>query len=232
MNLLIIEDDSFLAWKIKTIFQKKVLINRVKILSDYKEFLSELYLINSYDLVLVDILLWDEKDNNWIDIIRKIRDKNNILPIIIISGLNDVWWLKLAFETWASDYLCKPFRLAELEVRALKCFNNFLTISNATYNSYIEFSWLKYYFNTNEFYFDWNKMKITKLNKYILLLFIKNKGNLLTNLYLIEKIWWDSNLVDRNLRVVIFRLKQNLKIYWIDNLIENIRGEGYILKKK
>jgi response regulator of citrate/malate metabolism len=57
MNLLIIEDDIFLANKIKQIFEKKIISNRVNILTSFDEFTRKIYLINSYDIVLVDILL-------------------------------------------------------------------------------------------------------------------------------------------------------------------------------
>jgi DNA-binding response OmpR family regulator len=83
----------------------------------------------------------------------------------------------------------------------------------------------------NIFLFNWNEIILTKTNKYILLLFISKSENLLWNVYLIEKIWWDSNLIDRNLRVTISRLKKSLEIYWINKWIKNIRWEWYIFKK-
>jgi response regulator of citrate/malate metabolism len=57
MNLLIIEDDLFLANKMKQIFQKKNFINRVNLLLNFEDFLNEFYLLNTYDIILVDILL-------------------------------------------------------------------------------------------------------------------------------------------------------------------------------
>ena len=229
MNLLIIEDDLFLANKMKEIFQKKNFINRVNLLLNFDDFLKEFYLLNTYDIILVDILLWS-KSNNWIDIIKKIRTKNIDIPIIVISWLNEIWWLKVAFEWWANDYIYKPFRIAELEVRILKWFNKFL-YNKIKCKDFIEYNWLKYYFNNNSFFLDNEEIVLTKKNKYLLLLFISNPENLLTNLFLIEKMWWDSNLLERNIRVSIVRLKRNLKKYKIDNWIRNIRGEWYMLKK-
>jgi response regulator of citrate/malate metabolism len=57
VNILIIEDDLFLARNIKKIFEKKIITNRIKIISDYKQFARELSVINSYDIILVDIFL-------------------------------------------------------------------------------------------------------------------------------------------------------------------------------
>jgi DNA-binding response OmpR family regulator len=231
MNILIIEDDENLALRIKSIFFKKIILNRIKIINNFPDFLNEIYIINSYDVILVDILLWEEKDGTGIDVIRHIRLKNKFIPVIIISWLNDVLWLKVAFDNWANDYICKPFRLIELEVRMLKWFNCFLTSKYDMWKKYLDYHSLKYDFSNNVFLIDWKSISITKLDKYVLLLFISKKEKLLTNLYLIEKIWWDSNLVERNLRIVIFRLKKSLESYQIDWWIKNVRGEWYILKK-
>ncbi len=229
MNLLIIEDDVFLANKMEQIFKKKDFINRVKLLLNFNDFVREFYLLNTYDIILVDILLWDT-NNNWIDIIKKIRTKNILIPIIVISWLNDIWWLKVAFDKWASDYICKPFRLAELEIRILKWFNKFL-YNTIEYKNIIEYFSLKYDFNKNTFFYNNREIILTKMNKYLLLLFISKPEIILTNLFLIEKLWWDSNICERNIRVSISRLKISLENYWIDNWIQNIRWEWYIIKK-
>jgi DNA-binding response OmpR family regulator len=58
VNILIIEDDLFLARNIKKIFEKKIITNRIKIISDYKQFARELSVINSYDIILVDMMIY------------------------------------------------------------------------------------------------------------------------------------------------------------------------------
>jgi response regulator of citrate/malate metabolism len=57
VNILIIEDDLLLARNIAKIFEKKVVTNRIKIISNYAQFALELSIINSYDIILVDIFL-------------------------------------------------------------------------------------------------------------------------------------------------------------------------------
>jgi response regulator of citrate/malate metabolism len=57
MNILIIEDDSLLAENLKRTFDKKIVTNRIKVISKYLEFSRELNIIKSYDIILVDILL-------------------------------------------------------------------------------------------------------------------------------------------------------------------------------
>lgn len=75
-------------------------------------------------------------------------------------------------------------------------------------------------------------MNLTKWNKYLLWIFLSNSWKRLSDKFLIEKIRWDIwFIIDRNLRVVICRLKYSLKVYWIDSWIKNIRWEWYVLKK-
>jgi hypothetical protein len=45
MNILIIEDDLFLSEKIKKVFKKKVITNKITLISSYQEFIKELPVI-------------------------------------------------------------------------------------------------------------------------------------------------------------------------------------------
>lgn len=87
MNILIVEDDAFLAEKIADVFRSKVISNRVKVLHTYLEFLVELPIIGSYDIVLTDLKLAQQsKELGGYKIIRHIREKNSKLPIVVISS--------------------------------------------------------------------------------------------------------------------------------------------------
>lgn len=56
-----------------------------------------------------------------------------------------------------------------------------------------------------------------------------NIENLLSEPFLIEKIWGDIYfIVNRNLRINILRLKKWLSPFWIDSRIQNIHWEWYI----
>lgn len=231
MNILIIEDDLFLAKNIAKLFEKKIIINRVKIITNYNHFLRELSIIKSYDIILIDIFLWPLEKKNWIDILSIIREKDSQIPIIIISRFDDCMYLESAFSKWASDYIIKPFRLKELEIRVLKWFKIYL-YNDLSNTKNINYFWLEYNISKNEFYYNGIVLDLTKWNKYLLLLFLSSPEKLLKEIYLIEKLWWDlSFIINRNLRVNILRLKNKLKKYKINSWISNIRWEWYILRK-
>lgn len=232
MNILIIEDDDFLSNKIKLLFEKKAEVNIVKVISSFKDFMNNYHKINTFDIILVDIYLSrSENKDTWIEIIKLIRNKNKYIPITVISWLNDIWWLRLWFDTWANDYICKPFRLAELEIRVFKQIKDYFKTISLWKQDILEYNWLEYNFSTNIFTYNWKQINLTKLNKTLLLLFLTKKEELLSDMYIEEKIWWDNcYYIDRNIRVAMSRLKKSLIPYWLDLWINNIRWEWYILK--
>lgn len=232
MNILIIEDDVILTNNLKRIFEKRVIINKIIIKNSYNGFLNEINIIPSYDIIIVDIILEHKNKKTWIDIIDIIRTKSNKIPIVVISWFSQIERIERAFDAWANDYIIKPFRLMELEVRVLKWFKVYLQSLNFTPSNTIRYRNLKYNLKENEFYYREEKICLTKKSKFILLIFLSSSEKLITERLLIEKIWWDMDLaVNRNLRICILRLKNSLNQLWIDEWIQNIRWEWYILKK-
>ena len=231
MNILIIEDDLILANRIKNVFEELVITNRIKILISYELFLQELYHINYYNVVLTDIKIEKDFSKTWMDIIKIIREKEINIPVVVISCLWEIDWLDRAFGIWANDYLVKPFRLKELQIRVLRWFKIYYTSLNLWNDNKIGYKELVYNLDTNHFYYKWKVVDLGKKSKYILSLFISSPEKLITEMELVEKIWWDEYLTsNRNIRINIMRLKTALKPFLIDDWIENIRGEGYILK--
>jgi len=233
MNILIIEDDIFLSQNIKKLFKKRVITNIITLVSSYEWFIQELPIIQSYDIILVDIKLKELHHQNWLDIIKLLRSKNITVPIVVMSWFNDINLIDEAFKIWASDYITKPFRLQELDIRIMRWFRAYcvnMILSNPQIVSYKK---IEYKFDTNEFYYKNIKINLTKKSKFILLQLLLQSERLITEIVLIEKIWGDrEKLKNRNLRVNILRLKNSLKPFWIEHWIQNKRWEWYILKKE
>jgi DNA-binding response OmpR family regulator len=73
MNILIIEDDIFLGNKIKEVFKKRVITNKITLLSSYESFLDIHTSIHIYDIILIDINIDSQTHHNGIDIVKYIR---------------------------------------------------------------------------------------------------------------------------------------------------------------
>lgn len=230
MNVLIIEDDYGLASQIRKILQEKVISNRVKILSSYDAFLLEKVNLEIYDIILIDIFLWDKLKRNGINIVEQIRNKWIKIPIIMISSFSDCDWIEKSFYYWANDYIIKPFRLKELVIRIEQWFKMYLSF-HIHCEEKLTYKWLEYSIQKNEFLFDGKTITLTKKNKYLLSLLLIHSEKIVTNTFLLEKIWGDDFLKERNTRISVLRLKKALWEFWLNKWIHNIRGEGYMLRK-
>lgn len=232
MNILIIEDDRYLASKIWEVFQQNILTNRVKCIYSYLEFVEEVPYISSYDIILTDIVLENYNQKTWLDILTCVRKKNTQIPIVIISSRSSYDSLENAFTLWANDYIIKPFRLRELEIRVTKWYHDHIFTQYVSLNREISYKKLIYNISKSEFYIDWSIIPLTRSCKYILSLFIIHAEKILSREFLTEKIWGNTqDISSQNLRVSILRLKEKLEKFNIDTRIHNIRGEGYIFEE-
>ena len=68
----------------------------------------------AYDLILLDIQL---PGLSGTDVLRRVREKNRTVPILILTARDAVQDKVVHFEAGADDYLTKPFSFAELLVR-------------------------------------------------------------------------------------------------------------------
>jgi len=213
MNILILEDDILFAESLKRCFNKKIMINRIHLLHSFYDFQKELFNIGAYDMILLDIhFIWEKQ--NGIDVVNLIRSKDISVPIVIISSYGDINFLDTAFKAWVNDYMIKPIRFKELEIRVFRWFRNYCYSLFFGTHWEVSYNEISYSFDKNTFYFLWREMKLSKKNKYILFLLLVNARKLVSEEYLQQKIWWDRDgFKQRNIRVYILRLKNDLKKY-------------------
>lgn len=125
MNILIIEDDLFLSEKMVSAFQKINCINLVSAIDSMDTFSTLYSTIEIYDIVLVDLEIppYTKRDHGY-EIIDQIHQKNPNISIIVFSGKNDIENIRKAFLSGAIDYIIKPIRMKELEIRMLHIFHS------------------------------------------------------------------------------------------------------------
>lgn len=88
-----------------------------------------------------------------------------------MSGFNDLDRLREAFECGASDYIIKPIRLRELEIRILNWCKNYYLMTTKSVGSVHFYEELSYDISRNEFSFAGEQISLTKSNKYLLSVF-------------------------------------------------------------
>ena len=180
------------------------------------------YVGNKSDLWILDIMLGD--DVTGYDIIKKIREKDDKIPVIFTSARDQDIDKIIGLEMGSDDYLAKPFSTKELVLRVNKLISriyNEKSVSNEiVYGDYVV---------------DLNKriakekdteIKLTTLEFDLLLMFLNNINISFSREDILKKIWGDDYFgSDRAVDDLVRRLRKKMpKLN-----ISTIYGYGYRL---
>lgn len=231
-KILLVEDDSALAIGIEyTLNGEGFQVTRAKNLKEAGIIFNE----KDLDLILLDLML---PDGSGYDFCKEIRGKSSI-PIIFITACDEEANVILGLDIGGDDYITKPIRIRELisrinavlrrrEAYGEKSQNKSM---NKEENSEIIEGDLRIELLKTKVYKKNQEIVLTPAEYRLLLILIKNKGNVLERGVLLEKLWdVDGNFVDGNtLNVYIKRLREKIE----DNpkepkYIETVRGIGYM----
>lgn len=175
------------------------------------------------NLWILDIMLPD--DINGYDIIKKIREKNDIMPVIFTSARDKDLDKIIGLELGSDDYLTKPYSPKELVLRV----NN---IIKRVYSK--DLSKIKY----NEYNIDLEKrivllddknLNLTTLEFDLLKMFLTNKNKSFSRDDILNIIWGENYFgTDRVVDDLVRRLRKKMP----DLNIETMYGYGYRLTWK
>ena len=151
--------------------------------------INQIDLNNNFDLWVIDIML---PDGNGIEILKKIKEINPEITVILISARGDSIDRVLGFEVVCDDYIAKPFLPAELVHRVSKvlkfCQNN---IKKGDYNI-LNFGPYTIY-NTKRMVFENDvRIDLTSREYDIVCYFIKNSSIAISRDTLMKEIWNDE----------------------------------------
>ena len=213
-NILLVEDDTMIAsGLIYALEQEGYTVTHCQSVAE------TLRVINTaqFDLAILDMQL---PDGTGSQIHESLQGKN--MAVIFLTVVDDEGNIVRAFESGASDYVTKPFRLRELLARVRRVLHTagggevpHLTIGGVTIDT-----------SAGKAYLHDTLLDLTALEYRLLLTFASNRGQLLTRGQILENIWDSSGsfVEDNTLTVYIKRLREKLG----DSVnIETVRGLGY-----
>ena len=214
MKLLLLEDEDRLRESVKEFleeigFQVSAFNDGIKAL--------ESIMSNKYDILVMDVQV---PGIIGFDILKEIRKNGIQTPALIVSSLTNIKDLTTGYENGCNDYLKKPFELMELKLRVMQA----LKINNLnTTKQKIELP-NNYIYDTANFklYGQNSEVQLTKTEKDILELLIKNSGNIVSVKSFQNEVW-KEDIDSSNIRVQINNLRKKIGI----DLIKNVRGLGY-----
>ncbi|KEI03630.1 transcriptional regulator [Clostridium botulinum D str. 16868] len=209
-----------------TLKQENFNVIKAKNLREARENFNE-----EMDLVLLDVML---PDGTGYDFCSEIRRKSDI-PIIFITACDEEANIVLGLEIGGDDYITKPIRIKEMLARINAVLRRKSTANKEQSTKTIV---------SGDIVVDILKIKVYKNNEEIILtpaeykllvIFMKNKNNVVTRGTLLEKIWdVDGEFVDSNtLNVYVKRLREKIEDDSKNPMyIETVRGAGYRWREK
>mgnify|MGYP003987765909 FL=1 len=210
-KILLVEDNKDISNNIKEYLELEDYI--VDVAYDWEVWMDKA-LMKKYDLILLDLML---PSIDWLTIARKITRKIKT-PIIMLTAKDSINDKLTWFESWAIDYIVKPFDLRELEAR--------IKVSLKEQKSnIIEFNDIEINLDKREFKNKWEKVKIT-IKEFLIFQFLYiNKDKVSTRTDIIECVWWESEIFDADpkLDVYISNLRKKLD----KKIIETVKWIGY-----
>lgn len=175
----------------------------------------------AFDIVLLDLSLADGNGYGVCLEIKKMLD----IPVIFLTASGDETSVVAGFEMGADDYIAKPFRPRELVSRIKNVLRRYNKKSNVTL---IED--LKVDLDKGQVSREGEEIYLSALEYRLLVIFIQNRGILLSRNKLLDDIWDIAGdfVNDNTLTVYIKRLREKIeKDPANPTIIKTVRGRGY-----
>lgn len=180
--------------------------------------LSETY---DYDLIILDLMLPGIAGS---EILRRIRRRNEQVPILILTAQDGTPEKVRHFEGGADDYLTKPFAFAELVIRVKALLRRGpVSRSNVLRVGDLEIDRLSQHVERAG-----KRIELTRKEYALLEYLAANSGRILSRAMIIDHVWDQSfegsaNIVDVNVR----HLRRKIDDPFPIKLIRTVRGVGY-----
>ncbi len=218
-NILIADDEKEIVRLLKIYLET----DDIKVLEAYDgQQALELIQQNDVDLAIVDIMM--PKIDGY-QVIKKIRERRNYVPIMVISARITLSDRVLGIDLGADDYITKPFEPLEVaaKVRAqLRRLNMAVPQKSETHT--IKVGDISLDLAECTAHKNGETIELTKAEFKVLELLMGSPKRVFTKEQIYESAWYDSGAVDDNtIRVIISRLRDKIGA----EHIKTIRGLGY-----
>jgi two-component system copper resistance phosphate regulon response regulator CusR len=179
-----------------------------------------------YDLIILDLMLPGLGGS---EILRRIRQKNQEVPILILTAQEATEEKVRNFEAGADDYLTKPFAFAELIMRV----KALLRRGSMTRATVVRVGDLEIDRMSQQVKREGKRIELTRKEYALLEYLATNPGRVFSRTMIVEHVWDQSfeglnNIVD----VYVRHLRRKVDDPFNTKLIHTVRGVGYSLSER
>lgn len=222
MKLFILEDDAAIAMGLSYSLKNEGYdVTVAKSVKSAYEILNK----ETFSLYILDLTL---PDGSGYDVCREIKKRGD-LPVIFLTAYDDEVNVVMGLELGADDYISKPFRVKELLARIKSVLRRY---SKDSPDGIVSVGSIKVNTNEAKVYKNGAEIILTAMEYKLLLIFINNRGKVLSRQRLLEDIWDVAGdfVNDNTLTVYIKRLRDKIEEDPAKpQIIKTVRGLGYII---
>ena len=219
-TILVVEDDARVSALLRNVLEEEGFAVR--------EAASRAEVLNIIATVRIDLITLDIHlgADNGLEVARDIRRYSRV-PIVMVTGKDDVSDRVVGLELGADDYITKPFDFAELEARARAVMRR---LGGAADNKK-EFAGLIFDSNAGTISAGGRSEQLRNREMRLLEVFFAAPGQIFSKSHLMDRLFSFSDDVSENaIEVYVGRLRR--KLGETQAHIETVRGLGYRMVKR
>lgn len=221
MNILVVEDEIYLANAIKKILEQHgFVVDAVHdglAAIDYAEGFS-------YELIILDVML---PGLDGLGVVQRLRQNGIAVPVLMLTARTTVHDKVVGLNAGADDYMTKPFDTEELLARV----NALTRRTGQVVVERMQFGDLTLDLRSAELICGGERVQLSHKEFEVLKLFFYNPTATITKEMMIVKVWGvESEATDNNVEVYISFLRKKLKFLKSTVTIKNIQRLGYRLE--
>ena len=186
------------------------------------------------DLIILD---WNLPDFSGIDICQRIRAGGVTVPILMLTGHDEIIDRVRALDAGVDDYLTKPFSIDELMARLRAIFRRASGHSGPASvsedNEVLQIADLVMNTNTRDVSRGERRIQLSVKEYNLLKFLMQGAGRVLERQEIMHGVWGENFYGDDNLLDVYIRyLRQKVELDDAPTLIHTVRGVGFILREQ
>jgi two-component system alkaline phosphatase synthesis response regulator PhoP len=180
------------------------------------------------DLVVLDLML---PKMDGIQVCRKLREKNNLVPIIMLTAMQDLSDKIAGLDNGADDYMTKPFSPHELISRIHAILRRIQTFAFTSEHEPVMIGEIVIHPDQREMTVRGKKIELTPKEFELMLFLCKHRGKVLSRQQLLHGVWnyhflGDTRIVDVHISHLRDKIEHNARN---PEYIVTIRNVGYKL---
>ncbi|SCW52004.1 two-component system, OmpR family, alkaline phosphatase synthesis response regulator PhoP [Paenibacillus tianmuensis] len=180
------------------------------------------------DLIVLDLML---PKMDGIQVCRKLRGQNNLVPIIMLTAMQDLSDKIAGLDNGADDYMTKPFSPQELISRIQAILRRIQTLPSASPNTPVSIGQIVIQPDQREVKIKGQPIELTPKEFDLLLFLCKHRGKVLSRQQLLHGVWdyhflGDTRIVDVHISHLRDKIETNARN---PEYIVTIRNVGYKL---